>query len=71
MATRFKVGARVRVKAGGGFDVFTGATGRVLYSERDGQTTLYRVRLDGAVKVPSGDYVTSDLWSADYLELEP
>lgn len=62
-----KIGQRVKVLAG--MTEFVGSTGRVVdNTERDGRTTMYRVRLDVPVNVPGVGLVTDDLWAVEYLK---
>ena len=65
----FTTGTRVRIKATRfGMSEFDGSEGTVVGHEKDGQTTLHRVKLDKPVKIPSVGMVSDDLWSKDHLE---
>lgn len=56
-----------RVKILGGMTEFVGKTGEIVGSEKDGSTTLYRVRLDQPVDVPGVGQVEDDLWAGSFL----
>lgn len=58
-----RIGQRVRILQG--MDEFVGKTGTVIENtERDGQATMYRVRLDKPVWIDSLGYeVEDDLWA--------
>lgn len=62
-----KLGTRVKVVRG--MSEFVGSTGVVVdVDKRSGAETMYRVRLDRAVKVEHVGMVTDDLWAKDYLQ---
>ncbi len=57
-----------RVKILGGMSEFVGRLGTIIdYSERDGRVTMYRVRLDTPVIIPSVGEVEDDLWVGSFL----
>lgn len=62
-----KTGQRVKILAG--MDEFIGRTGTITENtEKDGLTTMYRVRLDKPVWVESLGYeVEDDLWAGHTL----
>jgi hypothetical protein len=65
------IGTRVKIKAGrfnSGMKEFLGKTGQITNTERDGQTTMYRVELDEPVNIPNFGWVGDDLWSKEYLD---
>lgn len=65
MATK-QIGQRVKVV--GGMREFVGQFGTVVdNTERDGRTTMFRVRLDAPVEVPGVGHVRDDLWSGAHL----
>lgn len=62
-----KVGQRVKILEG--MREFIGKTGTVLYSEQDGYTRMYRVRLDKPVMVDGVGLVEDDLWARAFLKI--
>jgi hypothetical protein len=46
---------------------FDGHTGTVIATEKDGNTKLFRVKLDEPVDIPGLLLVTDDLWSSAFL----
>jgi hypothetical protein len=65
----FGVGDHVRI-TGGTIAEFVGKTGRIIDTEFDGPTVLFRVKLDEPITLPFAltEPVTDDLWAAEYLE---
>jgi hypothetical protein len=58
-----------RVRITGGMSEFIGRTGKIVDdSDRDGRTTLYRVRLDEPVEIPHVGLVSDDLWPGSMLK---
>lgn len=47
---------------------FHGKTGTIIGSEKDGSTTLYRVKLDDPADVPNVGKVEDDLWAGKFLK---
>jgi hypothetical protein len=58
---------RQRVKILGGMKEFVGQLGTIIDYEKDGRTTMYRVRLDVPVEIPNVGEVSDDLWAGSYL----
>lgn len=57
-----------RVKILGGMTEFVGKTGTISQNhEKDGRTTMYRVRLDEPVDVPGVGQVKDDIWAGEWL----
>lgn len=60
-------GQSVRIVSG--MAEFVGKSGTIIdNTERDGRTTMYRVRLDEPVIVPGVGQVTDDLWAGGRLK---
>lgn len=65
-------GTRVEITPGkygrGGMSEFHGKRGTVIGYEKDGRTTLHRVKLDEPVFIKGIGMVTDDLWAGEYLQ---
>jgi hypothetical protein len=55
------------VKILGGMSEFVGKTGIIVDYEKDGHTTMYRVRLDEPVDHPGIGIIKDDLWEGKLL----
>lgn len=61
------IGQKVKITAG--MTEFIGKIGTVIENtEKDGSTTMYRVRLDEPVNIPGVGRVEDDLWSGAGLK---